>query len=382
MQDKRLLIVVNEDKFFLSHRKEIAVRAAERGWNVAIVGKNTGLRKQVEDLGLEFIEMPMNSTGKNIRQELKTLKFLYKLYGLERNPVVHHVGLKNIVWGGMAAKLRHIDGVVNAVSGLGIIFSDFNPSRLKKILIPILKWNMASENVAVIFQNHEDMSLFEALGITRKAKIHFIKGSGVDLARYSGDAESEEGRVRIIFAGRMVEDKGVRDVIKAAEILRPRFEKKVEFVLCGGLSSNPYAVKEEDLRQLCDGSYIKWLGFRNDMPEQFSKSDIMCFPSYYREGLPKAVIDASAAGLPIVTCDSIGCRDTVRDGVNGFLVPPKSPEILAEKLEILITDKKLRKKMGKASRKIAETDYDVNNVVKKHMDIYNSLLSARKNKNS
>lgn len=374
MRGKRLLMVVNEDRFFLSHRKEIGVRAREEGWDVAVVAKNTGKREEVEALGLQFIEMPVNPTRKDPRQEMKTLRFLLKLYGKERGAVVHHVGLKNMVWGGIAARMKRVRGVVNAVSGLGIMFSDYNPSRLKTFLVPVLRWGMNADNVSIIFQNHEDESLFEALGISKNSKTFFIKGSGVDLSLYPGISRPHGDILRVVFAGRMVKDKGVLDVIRAAEMLRAKHSGKVEFLLCGSLSSNPYAVKKEELDALCDGEYIKYMGFRKDMPEIFASSDVMCFPSYYREGVPKAVIDASAAGLPVVTCDSIGCRDTVEDGVNGFLVNPKSPEEVAEKLDLLLTDVNLRRKMGNASRKIAERDYDVERVVSTHIRIYEETL--------
>ncbi|MCH5214192.1 MAG: glycosyltransferase family 4 protein [Muribaculaceae bacterium] len=374
-QDKRLLIVVNEDAFFLSHRKEIGIAANRDGWKVAVVGKNTGKSDEIKKLGIEFIEMPVNPTGKKLHQEIKTLKFLLRLYGRERDAIVHHVGLKNMVWGGVAARVKGVAGVVNAVSGLGILFSDYNPSKLRKLLIPVLKWGMKRGNVTVIFQNHEDESLFQALGITSKVTTHYIKGSGVDLDQYEGKARSKGDRLRVIFSGRMVKDKGVLDFIKAAELLREKYEGKVEFVMCGALSSNPYAVKKEELERLCDGDYIRWIGFREDMPQQFEDADIMCFPSYYREGVPKAVIDASAAGLPIVTCDSIGCRDTVANGVNGFLVKPQSPEEVAAKLDILLGDADLRARMGAASRKMAEKDYDVKQVVRKHLDIYSDTIN-------
>lgn len=380
MHTKRLLIVVNEDRFFLSHRKEVGLYAKEKGWDVAVVGKNTGKKQTIESLGIQFIEMPVNPTGKKLHQEIRTLRFLRSLYGKEKDAIVHHVGLKNMVWGGVAARLQKIDGVINAVSGLGIMFSDFNPSRLKKFLIPVLRWGMAGDNIAIIFQNHEDEGLFEALGISENVKTHFIKGSGVDLSQFKGNAHSEGKLLRVIFAGRMVKDKGVLDFIHAAEILRPKFEGRAEFVLCGALSTNPYAVKKEDLDRLCDGEYIKYLGFREDMPAQFEKSDVMCFPSYYREGVPKAVLDASAAGLPIVTCDSIGCRDTVKDGYNGYLVTPKSPEEVAEKLEILLSDEKLRREMGRRSRHMAEKEYDVREVVSRHLRIYDEAIKGRKRK--
>lgn len=377
MKKKRLLIVVNEDKFFLSHRKEIGVAAKKEGWNVAVVAKNTGKRREVEALGLEFIEMPVNPTGKKLHQEYRTFRFLHTLYGKEKGAVIHHVGLKNMVWGGVAARMRNVRGVINAVSGLGIMFSDFNPSRLKKFLIPVLKWNMDRENVTVIFQNHEDESLFQALGISTRAHVAFIKGSGVNLDDYGYQAHSENSPLRVVFAGRMVRDKGVLDFIEAAELLRKDYEGKVEFVLCGSLTKNSFAVGKEELDALCDGRYIKYLGYRDDMRDQFLKSDIMCFPSYYREGVPKAIIDASAAGLPVITCDSIGCRDTVVDGVNGFLVSPRSPAEVAEKLRILLSDKDLRRRMGAESRKMAEKDYDVNKVVRRHLKIYNNTYTNR-----
>lgn len=377
MKDKRLLIVVNEDIFFLSHRKEIGIAAREAGWNVAVVAKNTGKRHVVENLGLEFIEMPVNPTGKKIHQELRTFKFLHSLYGRERNAIVHHVGLKNMVWGSLAARLRKMDGVVNAVSGLGIMFSDYNPSRLKKVLIPLLRWGMNIPNIAVIFQNHEDEALFSKLGISKRADVHFIKGSGVNLSDYPGVARSDGNPLRVVFAGRMVRDKGVVDLIKAAEILRPKYEGKVEFSLCGSLSSNIFGLKRQELDTLCDGRYIRYEGYCEDMPRRFTNSDVLCFPSYYREGVPKAVIDASAAGLPVITCDSTGCRDTVDDGVNGFLVAPQSPEQVAEKLDILLSDADLRREMGRNSRLRAERDYDVNKVVSAHLDIYNRLYDSR-----
>lgn len=379
MHEKRLLIVVNEDKFFLSHRKEIGIRAQQKGWRVSVVGKDTGDRKTIEALGLDFIEMPVNPTGKKLHQELRTLRFLYRLYGHERDAIVHHVGLKNMVWGGVAARLRKMDGVLNAVSGLGIVFSDYNPSRIKKMLIPLLRWSMDMDNVTVIFQNDEDKDLFQQNRILKGRKYYFSKGSGVDLSLYDGNAGStDDGPVKVVFAGRMVTDKGVLDLIKAAELLRPEYEGKVEFLLCGPLSSNKFGLTEEQLNTYCDGKYIKWLGYCSDMPRIFSSSDIMCFPSYYREGVPKAVLDASAAGLPVITCDTTGCRDTVEEGVNGFKVPPQSPEAIAQKLRVLIDDKELRLRMGRESRRIAEKDYDVRKVVELHEEIYDTLLKNKK----
>lgn len=182
-------------------------------------------------------------------------------------------------------------------------------------------------------------------------------------------------KLHIIFTARMVKEKGVLVLIEAAEKLRTDYSGKIDFWLCGGLSNNPNGIKESELRAKCDDNYIKWLGFRNDVKELLKKSSIVAFPSYYREGVPKSLIEAAAIGRPIITTNSIGCKDTVEDGFNGFLIPIKNSDVLADKLKILIDNKDLRLKMGKNSRKIAERDFSLENVVNKHLEIYNHLIS-------
>lgn len=174
----------------------------------------------------------------------------------------------------------------------------------------------------------------------------------------------------------MVREKGTFVLIDAAEKLRKDYSEKIDFWLCGGLSNNPNGIKESELRAKCDGSYIQWLGFRTDVKELLQKACIVAFPSYYREGVPKSLIEAAAVGRPIITTNSIGCKDTVEDGVNGFLIPVKNSDALAEKLKILIDDKDLRIRMGENSRKIAERDFDIKNVVKKHLEVYNRLINT------
>lgn len=182
-------------------------------------------------------------------------------------------------------------------------------------------------------------------------------------------------KIHIIFTGRMVKEKGVFVLIDAAEELRENYQSKIDFWLCGGLSNNPNAITEEELTSKCDGEYIQWLGFRSDIRSLLQQSSIVAFPSYYREGVPKSLIEACAIGRPIITTNSIGCKDTVEDGFNGFLIPIKNSEALAEKLKILIDNKDLRTTMGINSRRIAERDFSLDNVIEKHLQIYNKLIS-------
>jgi glycosyltransferase involved in cell wall biosynthesis len=172
----------------------------------------------------------------------------------------------------------------------------------------------------------------------------------------------------------MVKEKGVVVLIEAAERLRQQYEGHVEFWLCGGLSGNPKAMTEAELTQRCDGHYIQGLGFRRDVKELLMQSHIVAFPSYYREGVPKSLIEACAIGRPIVTTNSIGCKDTVDDGVNGFLIPIKDSECLAAKLTQLIEDRALRERMGKCAREKAEREFSVKTVIDKHLQVYEELV--------
>jgi glycosyltransferase involved in cell wall biosynthesis len=375
---KKLLLVINEDRFFLSHRTRVAENAKKNGWDVTLVTKDTGKRDVIEKMGFRFLELPVNPTGMNPREEMKTLKFLYKLYKENPDAVIHQVGLKNMLWGGLASRLTKTKGVVYAVSGLGTLFGESKRGLVSRTICRFLKFAMNKNKVTVIFQNHDDEDLFIKYKLVKKQKIVFIKGSGVDLDEYGFTPAPDNSVIKIIFTARMLREKGVIDLVEAAEILRPEYEGRITFLLCGGLSANPSALKKEEIEALADGKYIQWLGHCNNVADLLKESDIMCFPSYYREGVPRSLIEASSIGRPIVTTDSVGCRDTVVDGVNGFIVPKHSPEKIAEALKKLIDDKTLRERMGKESRKIAEKDYDVNRVADIHLKIYECLDSTKK----
>lgn len=370
----KLLMIVNEDRFVLSHRKDIALAAQRTGWDVTVVCKDTGRLYELEEMGLKVMELPINPTGMNLMQELRTLWFLYTLYRRNRDAVVHHVGLKNILWGGLAAKLASVRGVVNAVSGLGALFSGDKMGIMARGVLAVMRFSNKRKGVKVIFQNNEDIGLFLQYGVVEQRQVEFIKGSGVDLDLFRYVEEPESETLKVVFTARMVKEKGVMELIEAAEKLRDEYEGRIEFWLCGRLANNADAVSQEELEARCDGRYIKWLDFRKDIKSVLEQCHIMAFPSYYREGVPKSLIDACAIGRPIVTTNSIGCKDVVDDGVNGFLIPAKDSEALARKLRILIEDKDLRVIMGKAARKKAEQEFSIVEVIEKHLEIYNKIL--------
>lgn len=376
----KLFIIVNLDTFFLSHRKEIALRAVEYGYDVTIIAGDTGKGEYIKSLGLRFINLPINKAGMRLSDEFKTFAFLYKLFGKERPDVVHLVGMKLILWGGLAARLRGVEGIVSAVSGLGVLFSPEYNKGVRKIVscgvLTVMRFIHRTNDTCCIFHNLDDLNLFVINKIVPREKCIRTMGSGIDLDQYAYAKEPEGGKIKVLFTARMVEDKGVLVLIEAAEILRSAYHAKVQFLLCGGLDTNPLAVPKEKLDELCDGEYIQWLGKRDDVCQLLRNSHIFAFPSYYKEGLPKSCIEAAAVGRPIITCDSVGCRDAVIDGETGILIPIKDSHALAEKLRLLFDDSELRTSMGVKARKFAEENFSLETVVEIHMKVYEDLLRS------
>lgn len=369
----KLLFVVNYDFAFLSHRKAIACRAKELGFDIVVAAKATGHENIIKELGFKFIPMPGSPTGMNPIEELKTLKFLVDLYRKERPDIVHHVVLKNVMWGSLASRITKVPGVLNAICGLGVMFN-MPLSKKAYLIMRLIKIGSRRNNILTIFQNDEDKNLFIENHVINESDCLYTKGSGVDLQEYAYQEPVDHEKVIIVFSGRMVEEKGVKTLVEAAKMLKPEYADKLEFRLCGALSTNPRAISKEWLDENCDGEYIKWLGNVENMPEMLRECDIVAFPSKYREGVPRSSIEACAIGRPIVTTDSVGCRDTVDDGVNGYIVEKDDVVGFAEKLSVLINDKDLRHRMGIASRKKAEREFNVDHVVDVHIKAYNELL--------
>ena len=245
--------------------------------------------------------------------------------------------MKPVIYGSVVAKLAGIKGVVNAISGLGYNFTG-RKSLISKIMTAMMKYAFNRKQLTIIFQNNDDEQELRNLGvINEKNKIVKIKGAGVDLDKFCHSPFPEFDLIKILFPTRMLWDKGVRELRSATEILKKKYRGKIDMV-----------------------------GF-------YQNSHIVVLPSY-REGMPKSLLEACAVGRAIVTTDAVGCRECVEEGVNGYKVPVHSSEKLAEAIEILANDKDLIVKMGQNSRKKAENEFDVKNVIAKHLEIYSDLL--------
>ena len=372
---KKLFIVVNQDFFFLSHRLPIGIAAKDAGYDVTIVSEDTGVSNKIREAGLKTIDLPINKAGTNLKDEIKLFIFLYKLFLREKPDIVHLVGLKTMLWGSIACRLAGIKAMVSAVCGLGVLFDEEHAnSFMTHSILKALRVTHKKKRLAVIFQNNDDKAIFLNAKVMKEEQCAFTNGSGINLQNYNYTPEPTDGLIKIIFTARMVEDKGTLVLIDAAKKLEPKYKGKVQFLLCGGLDTNPNGITKEMLESKCDGDYIQWLGHRKDVLDLLKQSHIMAFPSWYREGLPKSVIEAEAIGRPVITTDSVGCRDTVINGHNGIMVPIKDSEALAAALKTLIDNPELRQTMGKNAREFAVKRFDIKDVVKVHMDVYDNIL--------
>lgn len=372
---KKLLFVVNVDWFFVSHRLPIALRAIEDGFDVHIICSATTKISELEALGLTVHPLSFSRSGTTVLKELTTA---IKLFGLIRKispDIVHLITIKPVIYGGIIARMVKVPSLVSAISGLGFLFVERTSisSRMRRYFVLLLyRIAMNHSNQSVILQNPTDMRALVESGGLDKRKARMIKGSGIDLNEYPMTPEPNATPV-VVMASRLLIDKGVNEFVEAAKIIK-RKGIEARFQLVGEPDlENPESISKEQFNEWQQGDDVECLGFRTDVARIFSQAHIVTLPSYYGEGLPKVLIEAAACARAVVTTDNPGCRDAIEPNVTGLLVAARDSQELADAIEILIRDRELRVQMGKAGRALAERDYDIEDVVKTHIDIYNEL---------
>lgn len=370
---KRLLIVVNDANFFLSHRLPIALAAKEAGFDVHIATTPISVAKKITDHGLTFHNVPFSRSGMRPLHELRTMLSLYGLYKRVKPRIVHHVTIKPVLYGGIIARILKVPAMVSAISGLGYIFvsESLQTKIIRFFITAIYKIALNHKNTSIIVQNPDDASWLRKAGIANANVIKIIAGSGVDLDIFSPKDE-KSGLPVVLFASRLLWDKGAAEFVGAAKILTTE-GLQARFVLAGDADpANPSSIPLQTLEKWRSEKIVELWGSSDDMPGVFAKSHIFCLPSY-REGLSKVLIEAAACGKPIITTNVPGCRDVVEDGLNGLLVPAKDPKAIATAIKKLINNPTMRRQMGVEGRKKATQEFGVKLVVKETMHIYSDL---------
>lgn len=372
MAPPKLLFLVTEDWYFVSHRLPLAVAARQAGYEVTVVTRAGEYSQAIRNAGLRLIPITLSRRGKNPWTEMLWVAKLTAIYRRERPDIVHHVAMKPVLYGSLAAQLTGVRLVVNALAGLGWLFT--SESWLAHVLSRGVRFTFKQllNHGSVIVQNPDDMQWLVDLGIV-SSRIHLIRGSGVEVHQFTPTPESN-GEPVVVLASRMLWDKGVGEFVAAAKNLKQQ-GITARFVLVGAPDpANPVSIPQGLLESWHAEGVIEWWGYRNDIMQVFAQSHLVCLPSY-REGLPKVLLEAAACGRAIVTTDTPGCREIVVHGDNGLLVPPRNAAALADALQTLLQDPERRSHMGIRGRERAVQEFSVGKVTAETLALYQKLLS-------
>lgn len=372
---RRLLIVVNADWFFLSHRLPIAIEAQRHGYKVHIAAGLTDKLDELRRHGLVVHPLALERSSASLSNAWRTMVELWTVFRAVRPDVVHLVTIKPVLLGGLVARFSGVPAVVAAVSGLGFVFvSRGAKAAVRRWLVGALyRVALGHRNLKVIFQNPDDLSRLARVVHLPASKVEMIRGSGVDLTQYHL-TPLPSGVPVVVLAARLLADKGVREFVQAARLLKQR-GASARFCLVGTVDpANPASLTDADLAQWASEGVVELWGHRSDMPRVLAAAHVVVLPSYYGEGLPKVLIEAAACGRAVVTTDHPGCRDAIEPGVTGVLVPVRNAVALADALEGLLNDPARCHAMGNAGRALAERAFDVRQVVAAHLRIYQELI--------
>jgi glycosyltransferase involved in cell wall biosynthesis len=369
----KILLFANTDWYLYNFRLALAQSLQAQGHEVILVSPPGLYVDRLQALGFCWVKFNLARRGLNLFSEGATIIRLLFLYRRERPDIVHHFTIKCVLYGSLVARLAGVKSVVNSVTGLGYVFSaEAGPKNWLRSIVMLL-YRLALRRTKVIFQNPDDWKLFIEQGLVQSDNSVVIRGSGVDVDRFSPKPESA-GIPIVLFPGRLLWDKGVGEFVSAARALRAK-GVSARFVLVGDRdSNNPSSVPLDQIQEWVQKGDIEWWGWRDDMNEVYAQVHLICLPSYYKEGLPKALIEAASSGRPIITTDMPGCREIVREGKNGLLVPPRDPIALARAICLLLGDPLQRQQMGIIGREIAIGEFSKDRIIFQTLAVYNSMV--------
>lgn len=372
-----ILYIINDPGFFISHRLPIAIEAKRLGYNVVVATAAGEKVKNIIASGFRYCHLPISRGSKNPLSELRLICSIIRLYISVRPDLVHLVTIKPVLYGGILSRILRVPAMVFAISGMGYLFTEKRHGWLRRIVEMLYRLALKHPNCKIIVQNIADQAVLRSIGALKREQDVLIPGSGVDLEEYR-PSPLPKGPPIVMFPSRMLWDKGVGEFIVAARTLKEQ-GCKARFTLVGSYDpQNPAAVALQQLNKWKSEGQVEWWGHREDMPNVFAMSTLVVLPSFYREGVPKVLLEAAASGRAIITTDAPGCRDVVEPGINGELVPIKNAKALTDAIGKLLKDKEVLEVMGRRGRKIAETKFGIERVVADHMKIYKNLLKNTK----
>jgi glycosyltransferase involved in cell wall biosynthesis len=347
-------------------RRELLEAITARGHRVTVIAPEPAavMAGPLAELGAQYREWPVSRTGIDPSEALGAARRLHALLTAERPDVILAYQIKAVLLAPLAAKLARVARVVTLVNGLGAVFDRDGFGRTWKARAARLAYGLSLRGVdEIVFQNADDPELLRSSGLMpARARWRVVPGTGVDLAKLT-PRPPHPGPPTFTLISRLLVSKGIRELVAAARIVRARFPE-VRVRLVGQLEADghPDGIRRAELERWIAEGLIEYAGFSDDVAGVLARTTVFVLPSYYREGVPRTNLEALAVGRPIVTTDWVGCRDTVEDGVNGFLVAPRDAVALADRMERYLRDPSLVDRHGRASRALAERKFDVRGV--------------------
>ena len=403
----KVVLFANTEWYLYNFRRSLALALREAGHELLLISPPGPYGERLRALGFRWEPLPMQRRSLNPLREMRLMWHLWRLFRREQPVLVHGFTIKCAVYGSLAARLAGVPARINAVAGMGYVFTseDRKARLLRPVVRGLLKLALGGRDARLILQNPDDVAIFEraALAIligvwgwclhavaVVKAGVFLlarglavfdvevqccgVMGGGVVGGGWAAGAgpRGDAGLPRVLLAARMLWDKGIAEFVEAARQLRAQ-GRAIGFLLAGDPDpGNPAAVPEATLRGWVEEGLLHWLGHVEDMPALFASVDILVLPSY-REGLPKGLIEAAACALPLVTTDVPGCREVVTDGVDGLLVPVRDARALAHAIARLLDDVGLARTLGHAAREKALRQFDERIVIERTLAVYSEL---------
>ena len=360
----KILLMGNQAESLYRFRKDLIAELRQRVHEIVLVTPETTseMRRLIESAGASLVTVPFHRTSLNPFSNLKTFFMIWKVLNAVKPNVVFCFTIKPVIYGSLAARFCGIRECYSMITGTGSIFSENSlKHRLARWVVKRIYRLSLGFNRTVFFQNPQDLDMFtKEMKLLDGEKAVLIAGSGVNLTEYLF-VPVPEGPVRFLYMGRLLREKGIGEFAEAAIFLKIKYPQ-VQFDILGPFDSNPTAISPKEMDGWKQSAAVNYLGETFDVKPFLSASTVFVLPSYYREGIPRSSLEALAMGRPIVTTDWTGCREVVIEGKNGFLVPVRDINALAQAMERFIQDPSLAPRMGKESRKLAEEKFDVRKV--------------------
>lgn len=372
----KAVLFANTDWYLYNFRRSLALSLHRAGYDVLLISPAGSYGRKLRDLGLRWEPLPMQRRSLNVFRELALLWYLVRLMRRERPAVVHGFTIKCAVYGSLAARMAGVSARVNAVAGMGYVFTStqLKARLLRPVVRALLRLALGGKGARLVLQNADDVNLFKQAGLIDPEHIRLIRGSGVNCAQFADVSPRSPGseRTRVLLACRLLWDKGVDEYVAATRQLRKQ-GYAIDALIAGTPDpGNPASIPESTIEHWVDEGLITWLGHVDDMAGLLGSVHVVVLPSY-REGLPRTLVEAAACGLPLITTDVPGCREVVSDGVDGLLVPVKDSEALAHAIKRIHSDHALARQLGDAARVKARAQFDERIVIRRTMDVYAEL---------